>query len=370
MATYHQHFNFDKFVRIINSDLFRGYFDTKDVAFPSGINLNSPEEVKNLLLSLEQEKRLSLNEELQKIYDIAERQMERMQEAVRRHQIAFTEDDPPEDTAMRIFLHEDKSAFDEIYTQYLFDIYQERLYHYRFDHKTVKFTGKDIEKKLGTFQQSIAHYFKDQGKSDDCYVRKGVNGDKYFIIIARGDCVKTQLEFLNKQIIPHAFRPAKQDMVVFDKSTSTISITSSARSLDDKKKYVEVFGKNILGLKDIPEMTFKEKLVNIEPLKDDKFYEPTKEIEVITITRMTLRRRGSILTTIDLKSKDIRKSLEDMRIKLQYYDLLSASMKFQIHNIEKEVMIEIRPPEHTKIKQQAGRDIVEKYLQDKKVLLV
>ena len=315
-------------------------------------------------------RRSEIDEELHRIHDIAERQMERLLDICRRFDIKYQEGETPETTAMRVFLHEKREAFDEVYDYYLYDIYVEKLYHYRFDGSKIKFSGSDLDCNVDCFQKEVEKYFQEQGKSDDCFIRKGVAGDKFFFIIARGDCVKTQLEFLNKRIIPRSFRPARQDMIVFNPATSTISVTSSARSLDDKKKYVEEFGKQILGLKEIPEMTFKEKLVDAEPLKDEKFYEPTKEIERIAISQIVLWRQGSTPATIQIRSKDVAKSLEEMHFKLQYYSLISIVLKFKLFDVEKEIQIVINPPEHTEIKVREGKDVVEKYLKDKGVLLV
>ena len=193
MANYHQHFNFDKFTKTIDSKLFKEYFSRNKITLPEHININDSNSVRNLIKTQEEIKRLEIDEELQRIHDISERQMERLHDICQRFNIKNEDGEPPETTAMRVFLHENNEVFDEVYDYYLYDIYVERLYHYRFDGTKISFSGK----------------------SDDCFIRKGVDGDKYFFIIARGDCVKTQLEFLNKRIIPRSFRPAKQDMVVF-----------------------------------------------------------------------------------------------------------------------------------------------------------
>jgi hypothetical protein len=166
------------------------------------------------------------------------------------------------------------------------------------------------------------------------------------------------------------FFQAKQELVVFNPKTGTISVTSGIRKMGDKKKYVESFGRNILGLSEVPELTFQEELVKADPLKEKSFYQPTKEIEKIIVKQAVLLRKGKVFTTITVKSDDVMASLEQMKFKLEYYDIKSMALRFKIHNIKKEVPVEIIPPEHTEIKHREGSEIIKKYLQEKGVLLV
>jgi hypothetical protein len=340
MINYHQRFKFDLFVKTIDGDLFRQYFCSIDVDPPDGQNINNPASVRKLIESQDEIKRLEINEEIHRIHDIAERQMERLMDICSRFGIQCQDSETPQTSAMRVFLHKSREAFDEAYDYYLYDVYVEK------------------------------QYFQKQGKSGDCFIRKGVKEDKHFFIIARGDCVKTQLEFLNKRIIPRSFRPAKQDMIVFNPATSTISVTSSARGLEDKKKYVEEFGKKILGLREIPAMTFKERLVNVEPLKEKTFYRPTKDIEKIIISQIILWRKAGMPARVDIRSKDAAKVLDEIRLSFQSCDILSVVLKFKLFGVKKALQIVIKPPEHTEIKVQEGKPVVEKYLKDKGVLLV
>ena len=133
MANYHQHFNFDKFVKTIDPKLFKEYFSRNKITLPEHININDSDSVRNLIKTQEEIKRLEIDEELQRIHDISERQMERLQDICQRFNIKSEDGETPETTAMRVFLHENSEAFDEVYDYYLYDIYVERLYHYRLD---------------------------------------------------------------------------------------------------------------------------------------------------------------------------------------------------------------------------------------------
>jgi hypothetical protein len=370
MANYHQRFGFDRFIKTVDTSLLKQYFEGHNISIPGEVDVNDPDQIRKLIDGCDGEKRNIVDEELYRINDLAIRQMENVMEVIKKYKINYVEGEKPATSSMRVYFCKDRDAFDELYDLYLFDIYSERLYYYRFDGTQYKFSEKDLDGKVDKFQAEMESHFKLNGKGDDCIIRKGKEGDEHFFIVIRGDCMKTDYEFLKKKIFPLTYRQAKQEMIVFNPTTGTISVTSGIRKFDDKKKYVESFGMNILGLTEIPELTFKEALVMAEPLKDEKFYQPTKEIEKITVTRAVLLRKGKVMTTLQVKSKDVVASFEQMRLKLEYYDILSIVLKFKLYDVKKEIPVEISPPEHTDIKHKAGSEIIKKFLREKGVLLV
>jgi len=370
MANYHQRFSFDRFIKTVDTGLINRYFTEKRITIPSGVNINDPDEVRKLLENCDQGKRLVVNEEIRRVNDLAMRQMEKVMDVVKRYKVEYVEGEKPATTVMRVYFCENRDAFDELYDHYLFDIFSERMYYYRFDGTQYKFSEKGLDGRVAKFQEEMEIYFLNSGKGNDCIIRSGKEGDEHFFIIMRGDVMKTDYEFQNKKVLPLTFRQAKQEMIVFNPNTGTISVTSGIRKFDDKKKYVEAFGVNMLGLKEVPEMTFKEELVKTDPLKDEAFYQPTKEIEKITVSQAVLTRKGKVFTTITVKSDDVMASLNQMKFKLQYYDIKSMVIRFKLYSVKKEIPVEISPPEHTDIKHRDGCEVIKKYLRDKGVLLV
>lgn len=370
MANYHQRFTFDTFIKAIDTDLITQYFTDKGISVPKSASVNNPDDVRKLIASCDEGKRLVINEELRRANDLAVRQIERVMEVVKKHEINYVEGEKPVTTALRIYFCKNRDAFDELYDFYLYDIFSERLYYYRFNQKQYEFSEKGLAAKVEKFQAEMAEHFRKEGKGDDCVIRQGQDGDEHFFIIMRGNGLKMDYEFAEKKVRMLTFQQAKQELVVFNPKTGTISVTSGIRKIEDKKKYVESFGINILGLKEVPEVTFKEELVKSDPLKDDKFYQPTKEIEKITVRQAVLLRKGKVFTTIDVKSKDVMASLSQMKFKLEYYDIKSMVIYFKLYNVKSEIPVEIVPPEHTEIKHRDGCEIIKKYLRDKGVLLV
>ncbi|MCK9555034.1 hypothetical protein M0R36_04355 [bacterium] len=370
MANYHQRFTFDSFIKAIDSDLLAQYFSAQRIAVPDGVSINDPEVVRKLIASCDQGKRLIINEELRRTNDLAVRQMERVMEVISEYEIKYVEDEKPITTCLRTYFCKDRDVFDKLYDYYLYDIYSERLYYYRFDKEQYKFSEKNLDAKVDKFQSEMAEHFKKDGKGDDCVIRRGKDGDEHFFIIMRGNGIKTDYEFSEKKVRMLTFHQAKQELVIFNPKTGTISVTSGIRKMGDKKKYVESFGVNILGLSEVPELTFQEELVKTDPLKDESFYQPTKDIEKITVRQAVLLRKGKVFTTITVKSNDVLESFNQMHLKLEYYDIKSMALRFKLYNVAKEIPVEIIPPEHTEIKHREGDEIIKKYLKEKGVLLV
>ncbi len=378
MANYHQRFSFDRFIQTADKTLLEQFFTSHKATISTGININDPDEARKLILSCPEDRQKRITEELHRINDLAIRQMEKIVEVMKEHKIEFVNGEKPATSAMRVFFCDDPDAFDKLYDLYLYDTHS-RMYYYQFDGKGYKFSETSLNGNVDAFRAEVESYFEGCGKGNHCIIRSGQDKekDKYFIIVLRGDTMKTDYEFLEKKsksdksnMRPLTYRQAKQEVIEFNPATGVIGIASSIRKLDDKKNYVKAFGIKILGMKDVPDITFKKALVDSEPLKDPKFYEPTKEIEKITVTNAVLLRRGKMNTTIRVKSVDVIASFEQMRTKLQYYVILSIALKFKLHGIEKEIPVEITPPEVGCIKHSEGEDIIKKFLRDKKVMLV
>lgn len=378
MANYHQRFSFDKLIKTADASLLAQYFSNHKITIPSGVNVNDPDEARKLISGCTEDRQKRIIEELQRIYDLAIRQMDRVMEVIKEHKIKYVEGEKPATSVMRVFFCDDPDAFDKLYDLYLYDTHS-RMYFYQFDGEQFKFSEKSFNGNLEKFQSEVETYFEGCGKGKGCIIRNGQDNDsgKYFVIILRPDVMKTDYEFLEKKtksdkssMRPLTYRQAKQEVIDFDPATGVIGVTSNIRKIDDKKKYVKSFGITILGLKDVPDITFKKALVDSEPLKDPAFYAPTKEIEKITVTNAVLLRRGKIITTMRIKSSDVIASFDQMKIKPQYYVILSMAMKFKLHGIEKEISVEITPPEVGCIKHSVGEEIIKKYLKAKKVMLV
>jgi len=237
----HRPFKLDKFVKAVEDDLLKAYLIRHGLTIPADMVLDG-DNIEKLLDGIEdKEKRLLIEEEMYCINDIADRSRNYLEDAVRDFNIQVNEDDSSETIALKVFLHSEE-AFSVAYDHYLYVIYSEKLSHHQFTEGNCDFG----ESKVANFKKEIEQYFKETGKSENCNIRERIEGDKNIIFIARGDYMKTHLVFDGGRIRVQSFRPAKEDMLVFDRRNSVLSLNISGRSEAEKKKYIEIFGKNIL----------------------------------------------------------------------------------------------------------------------------
>jgi hypothetical protein len=363
----HRSFKIDKFFRAVDDALLRDYFIKKQ-------NITVPVEVQftegsfnDFWDGLSEDQRALIEEELHCVNDIADRARNYLEQAVRAFDIEKNDDERSETTAMRVFLHSDE-AFYTAFDYYLYVVYSEKLSHHKFAEGTADFSGN-----LERFKTAVEEYFKESGKSRNCAVRYRTDGDKQILLIARGDFMQTHLVFENGKVEIKSFRPAKEDMLVFDTRTSVLSVNISGRSDEDKKKYIEIFGKTIMGLSEVPEETFSNTLVILTPIKNNTFnYGGNVDIESVKLTEVRVKQRGAAPIRLTVGTADVTGTFARYNIDSDGTEFLAAKLKFLIKRDgrkSKQITIEVKPPENTKVPEKREKKLIEDYLREQGVLL-
>lgn len=363
----HRSFKLDKFLKAVDPQLRDDYFSRKGITFPANIVFDD-DGFDVFWDEIEDAKRVEIEEELHCINDTADKARDCLERAVREFNISTEEDETSETTSMRVFLHSEE-AFSLAFDCYLYyHILSEKLSRHKF--QKVK---PDFNDTRGTqFKSAVEQYFNDNGKSKHCDIRFRVDGDKQIVLVARGDFMKAQLEFNDKKGKPNvrSFRPAKEDMLVFDQRNNILSLNISSRSEDDKKKYIEMFGNAFLGLAKIDDSTINDSLVDLDPIKKRTFsYTGNEHIEAVKITEVRAKLGGLFLT---LKSNDIAGRLQSFGLGSDGTEYLSAKLSFFIKREgkkSKRIGVLINPPENSKVPEKKEKKIIEDYLREQKVLL-
>ena len=364
----HRSFKLEKFIKGVNSDLLKVYFTRHNIPVVEGF-VFSIDNIHDFLDGITDDGlRSYVEEELHCINDIADRARNYLEHAVRDYGIAVQEDEPSETTAMRVFLHGEE-AFSLAYDYYLFVVYSEKLSHHKFDTNNCNFA----DDRISLLKSAIEQHFKDTGKSEHCDVRWRSNGDKHIVLVAHGDFMKTHLIFESSKVEIKSFRPAKEDMLVFDSNNCVLSVNTSGRSDTDKKKYIEIFGNAILGIDQVDESTFNNTLVVLDPIKDGSFsYSGNDDVDSVHLTEVRVKCRGSRVIRVAIGCGDVPQALSDLGLSLDDSEYVSAKLRFYIKRSGKKpksITVEIKPPENTKLPEKAEKGIIESYLRDNGVLL-
>jgi hypothetical protein len=359
----HKPFSFDKFVCAVKDDLLKMFLvDEKKVTIADGKDLTPAYVSKQLDALNDKDKKLDILEDMHSINDIADHTMEALIQVVNKHKLKCEQDETPESTAMRVYLFQ-RLEFEIIHDQFLMELYAENMNHFSFENCGAAF---DLEK-IGHFKQRVEQYYRECGKSENCVIRERADEDKHCFFIARGDYMKTQPIFKDKQLKYTSFRPGKEDMLLFDKVKSVLSIKGSR---EDPRSYIDLFGTTILGLKEIPQETYEKTLVVVNPVREQLFYGGNKDIATVKLVQVSLRQISNPRVKMMLKSDDVFQTLDEMELSLNDFDLMSAKLKFYFHENRRPVTVEIKPPGNTKIKKRREKEMIENYLREKHVLLV
>ncbi|MDO8489457.1 MAG: hypothetical protein Q7S42_05045 [Candidatus Omnitrophota bacterium] len=364
----HRSFKIEKFVTGVKSELLKEYFTRKDVPVADGFVFDR-NNIHDFLDGISDEgKRSYIEEELQCINDIADRARGYLEQARREYNIAVQDDEPSEATAMRVFLHSEE-AFSLALDFYLYVVYSEKLSHHKFDHNNCNFA----EDRVALLKSAIEEHFKDSGKSEHCDIRYRTHGGKHVVLIAHGNFMRTHLIFKDGKVDIQSFRPAKEDMLVFDTRNCVLSVNAGGWSDADKKRYIEIFGSAILGMDQVADATFNNTLVVLDPIKNGTFsYSGNNDVESVDLTEVRVKCRGTKVIRVTINCGDVRQAFSDLNISMQDGEYVSAKLRFYIKRSgkkSKSITVEIKPPENTKLPEKAEKEIIETYLRDNGVLL-
>lgn len=368
MAKHRPSFKLEKFLKAVDSGLRAEYFKKHNLNFPADTNLND-DGFNDFWETLAEDKQVEIEEELHCINDIADEARDCLEQACQQFSIQKQDDETSETTAMRVFL-KGEDAFSLAFDSYLYFVLSEKSSHHKFQNGTAKFTDAPMNK----FKTAVEAYFKECGKSDHCAIRHRVDGKKHILLIARGDFMKTHLVFDDQQgkTDIRSFRPAKEDMLVYNTANKVLSVSLSSRSDDDKKKYLETFGGAFLGLTQIDDGTLNNSLVDIDPIKRRTFdFNGNDQIESVNLIEVNAKVGNGAMRLI-IKSNNLADTKGYGIGPDGPADFVSAKLKFFIKRDGKKskgYLVEIRPPENSKIPQRKEKQIIEAYLREQGVLL-
>lgn len=364
----HRSFKLDKFLKSVDPGLRARYFKKYNLTFPTDISFDD-DSLDDFLESIVEDKRAEIEDELQCINDIADEARDCLEQACQEFAIKKQDDETSETTAMRVFLKGD-DAFALALDAYLYCVLSEKLSHHKFKTGTAKFSEAPINK----FKTAVEVFFKECGKSDHCAIRHRVDGKKHILLIARGDFMRTHLVFDDQKgkTDVKSFRPAKEDMLVYNTENSVLSMCLSGRSDDEKRKYLEMFGGTFLGLTQIDASTLNNSLVDIDPIKKRTFdFNGNEQIEAVKLIEVNAKVANGAVRLI-VKSNNLTDTKGYGIGADGNAEFVSAKLKFFIKREGKKskgYVVEIRPPENSKIPQKKEKQIIESYLREQGVLL-
>jgi hypothetical protein len=383
MPTRHRGFTRKKFLDAVGPDLLLRFLGVhcnlhasiEDVASKSG-HVHSEiaeyfldeEKVDRLLDQGGAELQSQIHEDLQCINDVSDKAMDYLVAACAKHEVSLTDGWPNERLAMLLFL-DFPTAFRMAYDLYTWRASSNTMAHHQFKQSRVDIDDDAIAR----FKASVEAFFQGQGKGNDCKIRHYEDEGDRLILIARGDHIQALSVWEGGDERTTFPRPVREDLLRFNPHKCILSIKAFGRSRAEPAHYVEAWETHVLRRSQAE--LFTHSVVSLDPIRSGKFrYDGNDEIEWVRLVDLRFVLMGRTPITLRVSSDDVMKSLEaDLRtIRLSAATLKSAKLSFKLKYegaSTKPLLVEVTPPNVTKMNRKKDERIITSYLRAEGVLL-
>ncbi|RJQ74157.1 MAG: hypothetical protein C4519_17175 [Desulfobacteraceae bacterium] len=365
----HRNLNLQKFLDSVPGSLLREYFEkyrTEPGALPADYSTDA---VNEFLDGLDEDLKRPILEDFTHINDVAEKQMNYLVRATQQFAILTSGEEKTQELAMHLFLHH-REAFDYAYDYYCLYNASSRMSRHQLPTEDFVIT----EDKITRFREAVRRFYSEQAKGQECIIRHYDEDDKAVIVIIHGTYKRSVMIWEDTNVKTVFFRPAYEDILVYEKGASTLSIKASYPK--DKENYIKAFTEVILSDGSQAEHPNRDATYTLRPLQDGTFcYSGNNEIKLIILREVKLALRGLTNPTVEIKSDNILNTLdEDLDgIKLNSGELVHARFCFLLKvgkGKPKKVTFEITPPNVTDLTKKKYADIISSYLKENGIQLV
>lgn len=308
-----------------------------------------------------------VEQDFHKINDISDKGKSLLVRAYKYFDIPWDDSHTPENMAMKLFL-DHKDAFNYAYAWYCYYHSSSKMSHHR-----LSGNFRPTKKNLNVFLNETKKWFKDLAKGRECLITHYDEKDSTVILIKHGSYIRTVAYWMGNEVKIHSFRPANEDILLYNKETEILSIKASLPK--DREHYITSFSRCIMGDETLAEREDRDMIYTLEPLQDGSFnWDGDKSIKEIILTEVILKLPGSTESVVKIGSKDVRQTLtkDISNINLNSGKLTYAHFRFvlDIENKNPKVSFMISPPAVSDLSQKKYSQIISAYLEKQGVKLL
>jgi len=365
----HRSLTLKKLVKAIDPELMERYFTEK---FPEA------QRPFHIIMDLEAieafmgdprnaEPRGLVQEDFRRINDICEKGKNLLVRAYKYFDIERDDRHTPENLAMKLFL-DYPGAFDYAYVWYCY-------YHAsaKMSHHLISGDFRPTKRNLDAFLKETKEWFKDLAKGPECIITHYDEEDSTVILIKHGSYIRTVAFWKEDKIEMISFRPASEDILLYNKETEILSVKASLAK--DREQYITSFSRYIMEDESLAESKNRDTIYTLKPLQNGSFnWDGNENIKEIVLTEVKLRLPGSTEPVIKISSKDVRKTLaKDVSdIRLDSGELTYAHFRFilDVDGKKQKISFMIAPPAVSDLSQKKHAEIISNYLEDQGVKLI
>ena len=366
----HRSLTLRKLVEAIGAGLMERYFTEKvpgDAKLPFRLIMDLPAIEQFMADPRNTQAKGWVQQDFRKINDICEKGKNLVVRAYKYFDIPWDQRDNPEKLAMTLFL-DLKEAFDYAYAWYCYYRATSKMSHH---HMPGDF--KITKTELGAFHTEVKEWFKDLAKGPECIITHYDEEDSVVVLITHGSYIRTVAYWKENEIKMYSFRPANEDILLYNKGTEVLSIKASLQK--DREKYIKSFSRCIMGDESLAESEERDTIYTLRPLQDGSFnWDGNESIKEIILTDVILRLPGGTESVIKISSKDVRRTLDEdiSDIGLHSGELTYAHFRFilEIDGKKQKVSFMIAPPAVSDLSQRKHAEIISDYLKEQGVKLI
>jgi len=245
-----------------------------------------------------------VEQDFRKINDICEKGKNLLVRAYKYFDIQWEEGHTPENMAMKLFL-DYNDTFDYAYAWYSY-------YHAsgNMSHHLIPGDFKLTKKRLESFLAETKAWFKDLAKGPECIITHYDEENSTVVLIKHGSYIRTVAYWRENEIEMISFRPASEDILLYNKETEILSIKASFRK--DRERYIKSFSRCIMGDESLAESKERDTIYTLKPLQDGSFsWSGNESIKAIILTEVRLKLPGGTEPVIKISSGDMRETLAE-----------------------------------------------------------
>jgi hypothetical protein len=371
----HRGLALDRFIASISPDVIRQYVDRLAKTAPTGSSLPSGWQLINgeqldLFMATPENAEISaiIREDFQRVNDISEDGTGVVIRAYQKFGIDLDDSKTPEELTMLLFLDQ-RDAFEFAWSRYLLYASTAKLsvHPMPLGHLTITDSMRSM------FEDGVRHWFVDQAKGEQCLVHIYEDNGELVILVQHGTYVRTMSFWKGKELSVASFRPALEDVLVYEPDTSLLRIKASAPK--DREEYLRLFASRIAGDDTLSDSAQMGEVFTLGPLQDRSFdFAGDGPIVGVELRSVRMRLYGVTNVTADFRSPNV---LDSLRYDLQGLDLssgllLQARFHFRLqYPGEKPTSITftIQPPATTDLAERRHVDAIHRYLEAQGVKL-
>lgn len=359
----HRELSLEKFIVAVNyaaPALLERYITARvpKEKLPPHLSVLNHDYIDNVLSNIDEESRELIFEDFRRLNDICERITRHVFSTSQLFDVETQPGETPQSRALRLFLDYPK-AFEYAWSLYCIYGTIGKISRHRIPCPQLTFD----ENMRVAFERELRDYFEKSAKGDDCEVILFNDKDRIVLFIDRGSYFRAISYWQDKKRITSPIRPVREDTLLYDKTCGQLCITPLSR---DREQYIKSFTR-VIGYPDLANSQDRDDVYTLKPLVDGKFnWDGNKDITSIIPLEARLRLKGPSETVINIRSKNLRRTLEQELgdPTLASVELTHIKFRFTLMADGKEdkVTFVITPPYATDLIKKRHSEIITEYL--------